>query len=208
MRLVGLLFVLVFVFAGCEKAEETCPIVWELDKNDLSSAAIVENGQLVLKARNATTPNSVVLTQETISGDFEASISIDEFAWDSLVEPQFRFEVYSIANPAEVGGVAINADVFYTYVQTTTNRDVRIVHSQTGVASIARVADSLFCSATIGGISLTYGDAWTEENLGIRLVLGTTQTSTQNTQIWLSGFALNAEGNTDVQSDNFTCRSF
>lgn len=208
MRLAGFLFVLAIVFSGCDKTEESCPTIWELDKNDVSSTAIVESNQLVLKARNATTPNSVILTQEAITGDFEASISIDEFAWDSLVAPQFRFEVYSIANPTEVGGVAINADVFYTYVQTTANRDLRIVHSQTGEASITRNADSLFCSATIGGISLTYGDAWTEENLGIRLVLGTTQSSNQNTHVSLSNFTFEAEESADIQSDDFTCRSF
>lgn len=218
MRLLFSSIIVLFGFAGCNTPEEpACPKIWELERGQISANAMVDDGKLYLEVWNPVAPNAVTLLQSPLIADFEISLSVEQMNWDTLISPQFRLEVFDPLNEAqEVSGVSINPAAFYCYVGTAEpeNRDMRIMHYPTGTIRVSRRADTLSCMADVGGVSMTYERPLHTNNMAVRMVFGSTTTSTGNTYVVLDDFqGLNnllssVVVESGVQSDDFECQSW
>ena len=206
MRQILLCLMLGILVAGCNQDENGCDTVWQIDRNDLSSFARIDSSQLEMEVWNATTPNSIILTQSVLASDFELSINLLEFEWDSVVQPQFRLEVFD--NSEAVSGVAINADAFYCYVGEPQNRDMRIMHGHTGPLQISREDEMITCSGSFGGVDLSFTDTLHSEELSVRLVLGATNTVNGQSRVVLDDFNILGQTEMTVKPDDFSCISW
>ena len=207
MRLAVLLCVTTLILMACNEQASDCPAIWKLDRNDIATYALLDSSRLKMEAWNSTTPNAITLSQDGLIGDFEISIDLLSFEWDSLVAPQFRMEVYNQNVPTEgISGVSINPSAFYTYVGTPENRDMRIIHGYAGPITISRTAGIVSCSASFGGVELSFSDTLHTQDMSVRLVLGTTESSTNETYVQLDNFSVSSSS--AAQPDLFECESW
>jgi hypothetical protein len=205
-------FLLVILgLSACRTEEDGCPAIWSLNKSELPVYATADSGQIVLTAWHPVSSNVIELNQVGLNGDFELDLSLDSLQWDSLVSPQFRFEVFNAEDPnADVCGVAINPLVAYCYVGSgPENRDMRLISAFSGILSIRRTNGSIICTSTLGDVSFQYSDTLNNNEMGVRLILGSTQSSTGKTEAWLGSFNItSANANTRVKRDDFDCESW
>ena len=217
MRWLVSVITLVFIFAGCEDEYDGCPEIWTLDKRQISAYAKIDSNKLVLEVWNPTSPNAIELGQEFLRGDFEVSIQLKELQWDTLVNPQFRFEVYDISNPSEsLCGVAVQPNIYYCYVGGTDSqhRDNRLINSATGELKVSRINGVVSSFADIDGVVLTYADTFHNNDMGVRLVLGATEIGAGLAKSVLSDFIASSDWPysqtqaSPIQWDDFGCESW
>lgn len=188
--------------------EDDCPTIWELDKHELTTSAKVESGRLTLEARNPTSSEAIELKQEVLEGDFELSLAMVSMEWDSLVIPQFRLEVYSVEDSTQtVSGVAINHNAFYCYVDAASgNSAMRLISEHSGSMTIKKENGIISCSGSFGDVNLMLADTLDETEMGVRLVLGSSASSTGKVTVVLDDLAVS--GSQPVLSDSFDCQSW
>lgn len=207
-------FLLLFgILAGCNQQPETCPSHWDFKHAQLSAYAKSDSGKLVLEVQNPATPNAVQLTQSELQSDFSLSIALEEMFWDSLLNPQFRLEVFS---DEDVSGVSVHPNAFYCYVGSAEpeNRDVRIIQDPVGILHIQRLGDTLNCTGMFGGVEMSYSKVLHSNALDVRVVFGSTEPAEGNIQVVLDDFhsIQDLSGTSDenlwVESDFFECKTW
>lgn len=215
-QVLGLVIFLI-VLSGCEKEPRECQVIWQFDRNQVSASAKVDSSTLRLEVWNPTTPNAIQLSQEYLQGDFELSIDLIELVPDTLLTPQFRFEVYDVAQPeSSLSGIAVHPNVFYCYVNgiASENRDDRLIPTATGNLSIKRENGFIACSAEIGGVELEYTDTIGQMEMGVRLVFGATDVTSGQIYVILDEFKVWQDWpNATTQGastswDGFDCQSW
>lgn len=203
---------------SCNQDDELdCPKIWSFDREQVSANARVDSGMLIMTVWNPATPNAIQLSQTPLIADFDVSITMDEMTWDTLISPQFRFEVFRASDPnTNMSGISVNPDAFYCYVGSTNpeNRDMRVMHNPAGTMRITRRADTLKCTASLDGVTMSYEDVLHSEDMALRLVFGSTNSNQGNTSVNLRDFegfhnllssVVEEKG---VQSDDFSCQSW
>ena len=203
--------------------ENACPSIWTLDKSEISSSVKIDSSGLMLETWNANAVNSIVLSQTGLVGDFEVTIDLLGLEWDSLAYPQFRLEIFDESNAEfPLSGVALNNEAVYCYVGSSPDsRDMRIVNQFSGLLKIKRTQGQIECSATLGDVGLTFPTDIPEQDVSVRLVLGSTSASVGRAAARIAYFEANddSENNTGpssstslptsgVASDYFTCETW
>ncbi|MCB9187296.1 MAG: hypothetical protein H6601_11220 [Flavobacteriales bacterium] len=172
-----ILLALSFVLFGCDKTENQCPQIWDFHRSQLSATALIDSGTLKLQVWNPITPNAIELKQEFLKGNFDVSIDLLGLEGDTLSHPQFRLEVYDNAESvSSLCGIAVQRNIFYCYANGAEpeNRDDRLIHSAIGTLQISRENGVITCSGNLGGVELSYSDTLGLQDMGVRLVLGST----------------------------------
>lgn len=213
VRVSTLFLIIATGLVACNQDSETCPEFWNLERNQVSAYAKIDSSELVLEVWNPTSPDALVLGQGKLAGDFNVSVSLLEFEWDSLIVPQFRLEVYEPNNEQnKISGIAVNDVAYYCYSGVGPNkRDMRLIPYSTGSVSIRRAENIITCFANIGGVELSYSDTLVSDDLHVRMVLGTSENGTGLVTAKLDDFQIdepNSDNTSEVFSDDFDCQSW
>lgn len=214
MRWLVFIVALSFTLLSCVEQDDLCPKIWTLDKTEISSYARIDSSGLMLETRNANAVNSIVLSQTELVGDFEVTIDLLGLEWDSLASPQFRLEVFDVADSEfPLSGVALNNEAIYCYVGSSPDsRDMRIVNQFAGLLKIKRTQGQIECIGTFGDVSLTYGAEIPEQDVSVRLVLGSASASVGRAAARIAYFEVDygtqVSERQSVVSDYFTCETW
>lgn len=202
-------FLCVFILVGCNDSADDCLKLWQLEKSQISAFANTDGEQLHFEVWNASGPNSIKLEQTGLSGDFQMNIDLLSLEADSPSVPQFRFEIFDESAPYErYAGVAIQPDIFFCYVGSSQpeDRDNRLAEFNQCVLRVSRLNDTVTCFSEVNGIALTMSDTFTNDALGVRLVLGAVEHGLGAAHATLDNFQISSESN--VRSDDFNCLSW
>lgn len=197
------------IVLGCNEPADDCPNIWQLEKAQIAAFANADDQQLNFEVFNAEGPNAIRLEQMGLEGDFQLDLELNTLLADSHDIPQFRFEVFDETSPSEhYSGIAVQPDTYYCYVGNSQpeNRDNRLAHFNGAALRITRFNDTLTCEAVVDGIALSVVDTFFAESLAVRLVFGTTTSSSSSAKVTVDNFQVNTESL--VLSDDFSCRSW
>lgn len=204
-RIWGIILVLTSVY-GCEKQDVDCNDIWHYDAKEVAAYASVDTGWLALTVYNPGSINGMVLSQESLVGDFEISIN-EMMLQHAGLEAQFRMEVTSAGDDPSISGVAVQNGEAYAYVGLNQNSpQVRLISSHRGSIHIERSGSVITSAFRFGTVNLTVSDTVGTQDMSVRIVLGSLEPEQGKVRALLDDFMVQVQDpNSRVKGDGFNC---
>lgn len=217
------LFLLFAFLYSCDEggvSPEDCVNRWTVSRTTASSAS-VSGGRLNISSAtaNANEEAVIVLSKDTLIGDFDMTVNFEEFVQGSNLGLYFYLKVYNPSDPsnsfmatmqnvshASTGNLQIGVIADSTGSLFGTTGDYALTNSNAGVLRIRRTGSQITLNAISGTASIQLIKNYNSLPLRFSLVYGSNFQQVFNSSVKVRDCTITGVGNSS-KTDVFDCNS-